>query len=191
MKKLIGVALLVFAASFFILSIQGKGWRGHDHRETSPVAQKNDTPFSRATNSVVSNRISGKPTIIDADTIEIRQRRVRLYGIDAVEADQLCFRGNLAWRCGLDAINALDRMIEGREIQCEERDRDRYHRIIASCRLGSTDIARWLVETGWAVAYRRFSEEYVVFEEQARRGRVGIWTSNFEDPEQWRRRRRN
>lgn len=191
MKKLISATLLVSLLSIFIIAMQGIGLPSYQQRETMLERQNNEVPFSQKNNSVVSNQISGKPTIIDADTIELRQRRVRLYGIDAVEADQVCFLGNLAWRCGLDAINALDRMIGGREIHCEERDRDRYHRIIATCRLGSTDIARWLVETGWAVAYRRFSEEYIVSEEQARRGRVGIWASNFEDPEQWRRRRRN
>jgi endonuclease YncB( thermonuclease family) len=191
MKKLISVTLLIFAVSILIFSMQGIVWRNHEQKETRTVDKSNGKPFSRSENSGVSNLIYGIPTIIDADTIEIRQRRVRLHGIDAVEADQICFRGSLAWRCGLDAVNALDRMIGGREIQCEERDRDRYHRIIAKCRVGSTDIARWLVETGWAVAYRRFSEEYIVVEEQARRGRVGIWASNFEDPEQWRRRRRN
>jgi endonuclease YncB( thermonuclease family) len=170
--------------------MQGIVWRSQEPRETRTADGSNDIRSSRSDNSSVSNLIYGKPTIIDADTIELRQRRVRLYGIDAVEVDQICFRGSLAWRCGLDAVNALDRMIGGREVQCEERDRDRYHRIIAKCLVGSTDIARWLVETGWAVAYRRFSEEYIVFEEQARRGRVGIWASNFVDPEQWRRRRR-
>jgi endonuclease YncB( thermonuclease family) len=169
--------------------MQGIVWRSHQPDETRTTNKSNDLPSSSSQNLGVSKRIYGRPTIIDADTIEIRQRRVRLYGIDAVEVDQICFRGSLAWRCGLDAANALDRMIGGREVQCEERDRDRYHRIIAKCRVGSTDIARWLVETGWAVAYRRFSEEYAVFEEQARRGQVGIWASNFENPEQWRRRR--
>jgi endonuclease YncB( thermonuclease family) len=103
----------------------------------------------------------------------------------------LCLRDNIAWHCGVDAAVSLERMIGGRHIRCEERGRDRYHRVIATCRLGRTDIARWLVEAGWAVAYRRFSDEYIAFEEQARKDRVGIWASTFEEPEKWRRRRRH
>lgn len=44
--------------------------------------------------------------------------------------------------------------------------------------------------SGWAVAFRRFSLDYVQDEDLARRARRGIWEGNFDMPWDWRARRR-
>ena len=38
--------------------------------------------------------------MIDGDTITIRDIRIRLHGIDAVEERQTCTRNGKPWRCG-------------------------------------------------------------------------------------------
>jgi endonuclease YncB( thermonuclease family) len=74
---------------------------------------------------------------IDGDTLELSDgRRIRLWGIDAVEGSQVCQRVGTAWRCGDDATAALRRLVDGRELTCDARDRDRYGRIVAVCRVG-------------------------------------------------------
>ncbi len=42
--------------------------------------------------------IIGRPSIIDGDTIEIHGQRVRLFGIDAPEHDQLCEAAGAQYR---------------------------------------------------------------------------------------------
>ncbi len=191
MRKLLTAILIVFVATSFYFFIRENGYMNWEKVDLRLIVRKQQNQVSRSNDSVMSPSFAGKPIVIDADTIDLDGRRVRLFGIDAVEWNQLCFGDNIAWRCGVDAAVSLERMIGGRHIRCEERGRDRYHRIIAVCRLGQTDIARWLVEMGWAVAYTRFSDEYIAFEEQARKDRVGIWASTFDEPEKWRRGRRN
>jgi endonuclease YncB( thermonuclease family) len=68
---------------------------------------------------------------------------------------------------------------------------DRYGRVIAHCKVGSEDIAARMVSDGMAMAYRRYSDQYVGEEEAARREHRGLWAGRFERPEEWRRRGRH
>ena len=91
--------------------------------------------------------------VTDGDTVRLAGERVRLHGIDAPESKQTCVAGGRRWRCGSEATRALARRIGGRPIACEERDRDRYGRIVAVCRVRGEDLNRWMMRQGWALAY--------------------------------------
>ena len=43
-----------------------------------------------------------------------------------------------------------------------------------------------MVRAGWALAFKRYSERYVVQEEQAERAAVGVWGGTFDPPWEWR-----
>ncbi len=83
----------------------------------------------------VSAEITGKPRIIDGDTIEISDQRIRLHGIDAPEAGQSCLADGRRWACGQNATFALSQMIGTNWVACRERDRDRYGRVVAVCHI--------------------------------------------------------
>lgn len=134
--------------------------------------------------------VIGRPSVIDADTLEVRGQRIRLWGIDAPESAQLCQRDGQAWRCGQAAAVALAEWIGERTTSCEQKDIDRYRRIVGRCLVGGTDVSAWLVQNGWAMAFRRYSMDYVVDEDRARRLRAGIWDSEFMAPWEWRASRR-
>lgn len=130
--------------------------------------------------------VTGQASVIDGDTIEIHGDRIRLHGIDAPESAQTCQRDGQAWRCGAAAANALDRAIGRQTVRCRETDRDRYGRIVAVCTAGGTDLNEWMVVNGWAMAYRRYSTDYVPAERQARADQDGIWATTFTPPWEWR-----
>jgi endonuclease YncB( thermonuclease family) len=69
--------------------------------------------------SGMAEQITGRASIIDGDTLEIHGTRIRLWGIDAPEATQLC-RGDdsLQYRCGAKAANALDAFLGGPWREC-------------------------------------------------------------------------
>jgi hypothetical protein len=77
--------------------------------------------------------------------------------------------------------------IDRRTVRCEGRERDQYGRVIAVCYVGSTDLNAWLVRNGWALAYRRYSREYVPEERRAEADEAGIWRGEFVPPWEWRR----
>jgi endonuclease YncB( thermonuclease family) len=43
-----------------------------------------------------------------------------------------------------------------------------------------------MVANGWAVAFRRYSMDYVGVEDGARLQRLGVWSGSFEMPWEWR-----
>ena len=59
--------------------------------------------------------------------------------------------------------------------------------MIAVCYHQDEDLNGWMVATGWAVAYRRYSNDYVDLEGEARAAKRGIWSSRFVMPWDWRR----
>lgn len=129
----------------------------------------------------------GRASVIDGDTLEIHGQRIRLHGIDSPEKGQRCYTGGKEWRCGRDGAMALDKFINARTVSCETRDIDRYQRVVAVCKIGRTDLNRWMVRNGWAVAYRQYSMDYVEVEDQAKAAKRGIWAGDFVMPWDWRK----
>jgi endonuclease YncB( thermonuclease family) len=132
-------------------------------------------------------RIAGRPTIIDGDSFEIGAVGVRLFGVDAPEGRQSCTRGGRNWACGDDAAAELRRLVASSDVTCEQRDVDTYGRLVAVCRAGTTDLGAAMVRAGLAIAYRRYSDDYVNEEREARSARRGVWAGEFTPPEEYRR----
>jgi endonuclease YncB( thermonuclease family) len=129
----------------------------------------------------------GQASVIDGDTVEIHGQRIRLHGIDAPESSQLCLRGPERYRCGQAAAFALADRIGEATVTCEGRERDRWGRLIAVCRARGEDLNGWLVRAGWALAFRRYAEDYVPAETEAQRAGYGMWAGVFVPPWDWRR----
>jgi endonuclease YncB( thermonuclease family) len=133
----------------------------------------------------------GTASVIDGDTLEIHGQRIRLRGIDAPESRQLCNdAAGKPYRCGQRAALALSDKIGRGTVSCEPRDKDRYGRIVAVCRIGSIDLNSWLVAQGLAIAYRRYSRDYTSQEAAARNAKRGVWAGSFIEPAAWRKAQR-
>ena len=140
--------------------------------------------------AAVAENITGVPTVIDGDTIDIHGQRIRLHGIDAPESKQVCISGGEKYRCGQRAALALSDRIGRGSVTCKAKDTDRYGRVIAACFKGQEDLNGWLVSQGLAVAYRRYSDDYVGQESAAKAASFGLWSGGFVMPWDWRRGKR-
>jgi endonuclease YncB( thermonuclease family) len=131
--------------------------------------------------------VSGIPRIVDGDTVEIAATKIRLSGIDAPETDQLCLDAKGGkWACGIAARDELVKYSRDRSWTCHVTGADKYGRSLARCEVDGADVERWMVRSGWALAFVRYSREYVADEAEAKSKRAGLWSGAFVAPWDWR-----
>ena len=130
--------------------------------------------------------VTGQAVALDGDSLSIAGTQVRLHGIDAPEGSQTCKRGGSDWQCGQDAKALLASIIAERPVVCEQRDTDRYGRIVAKCTVGRVDLAATMIEGGLAVTLPAFSDAYADRESRVKALGYGIWGSLFQSPAEYR-----
>jgi hypothetical protein len=116
----------------------------------------------------------------------VGDKEVRLFGIDAPEFDQSCTKDGMGWSCGAAAADKLSQLVTGKRVVCSSVGTDEYQRVLGRCMVGTTDINRAMVASGHAVAYRRYSSDYVSAEESAKANKRGLWAGTFQMPSDFR-----
>jgi len=170
-----GVIATVLIAAVLILAPNLGG--------AAATASEDAAVGATSTARTASTAIIGSASVSDGDGLRLNGQRIRLHGVDAFELYQTCENGP----CGRAAKAALEALVEGRQVACEPVDTDRYGRTIAYCRANGVDLGEQLVLQGHALAFRRYSTEYVDEEDLARSRRAGAWTGAFDNPADWRR----
>ena len=136
---------------------------------------------------IYATELAGFPKIVDGDTIHINSYKIRLEGIDAPEMKQKCMKDQKEYFCGKISKNRLKEKIGNIVIKCISSGKDRYKRYLATCFNGKTNLNKWMVKNGYAIAYRRYSKMYVDEEEFAKKNNLGLWSGTFIKPEKWRK----
>lgn len=130
--------------------------------------------------------LSGPAQVVDGDSLSVSGFSVRLFGVDAPEGKQTCNRAGSVWACGEEAATQLRNMIGDASLRCTGRGVDTYGRTVAVCTVAGIELNRAMVQAGWATAFRKYSQDYVVEEARAKAARRGIWGSEFQLPEDYR-----
>jgi endonuclease YncB( thermonuclease family) len=137
--------------------------------------------------------LTGQASVIDGDTLDIHGSRIRIWGIDAPESDQLCRdEDSTQYRCGAKAANDLDAMIARRPVTCVDIDERSYNRVVAVCSVAGVDIADWLTRSGNALDWPKYSKgAYGDAQAEAKREGRGMWEGSFVEPWKYRACRRS
>ena len=155
--------------------------------------------FLILSSNILAQEIIGIPKIVDGDTVYINNYKIRLEGIDAPEMKQKCKKEKLKissiigytfyedYYCGEHSKENLEAKVKGSNIKCIFFTKDRYKRYLAKCFKGKINLNRWMVRNGHAVAYRRYSKEFIPDEDFAKENKLGLWQGKFLNPEKWRK----
>ena len=125
--------------------------------------------------------------ITDGDTIRINGEKIRFSGIDTPELRQMCIKQGIRTPCGITAKKILIDKIADNKIVCIREGKDQYKRTLAECFVNNESLSSYLVKSGYAFAFRKYSKKFVKDENYARKNKLGMWSMNFEMPWQYRK----
>ena len=134
-----------------------------------------------------SNALSQNLIIKDGDTIKLNGDNIRFSGIDTPELKQTCIKNDIKILCGLNAKRILVDKIGNNKVTCVKEGKDRYKRILAECFVNNESLSSYLVRSGYAFAYRKYSKKFISDEEFAKSNKLGMWSMEFDYPWDWRK----
>lgn len=141
---------------------------------------------------------------IDGETLYVKGIEVSLFGIDAVERDQICQdQSGADYPCGSHATQALQTLIQQNQVICLPLVSINDRRILALCELPSGDetptdaqeflrgyrpnnLSRLMVVNGHAIGIGAGADAYNDEQVEAQTLRKGIWQGSFVPPRLWR-----
>jgi len=142
--------------------------------------------FSTCTAEEIVSSTDFPVKVIDGDSLEIGNSRIRLMGIDAPEYTQYCKDENKTkYNCGIEAKNHLEQIIGKTSIICKVHKKDQYNRDLCTCYKNNTDINREMVQSGYALVY--LESPYQKEQTDAKQHKRGIWRGRFMHPRLFRR----
>ena len=120
--------------------------------------------------------------VIDGDTIILNGEKIRFSGIDTPELKQTCLKDNEEVGCGMFAKMLLVKKIGNDTPVCIGKKKDFYKRTLAECFVKGESLSKFLVRSGYAFAYRKYSTKFVEDEDFAKTNKLGMWSMTFKYP---------
>jgi len=129
--------------------------------------------------------------VVDGDTIHLNGEKIRFTGIDTPELKQTCLKEDIKDLCGVTAKQILINKIGNNNVECISEGKDQYKRTLAECFVNKESLSSYLVRSGYAFAYRRYSKKFVPDEDYARINKIGMWSMEFDYPWDYRKSKKN
>ena len=125
--------------------------------------------------------------IVDGDTIVLNGEKIRFSGIDTPELKQTCMQGDQEVACGMSAKLLLVKKIGNKTPKCISEGKDYFKRTLAECFVNDESLSSFLVRSGYAFAFRKYSKKFVEDEEFAKENKLGLWSMTFQYPWDYRK----
>jgi len=136
---------------------------------------------------IFSETRSQELRVVDGDTIYLNSEKIRFTGIDTPELKQTCIKEGVIDPCGVTAKEILIEKIGDSKVECISEGKDQYKRTLAECFVNSESLSSYLVRSGYAFAYRKYSKKFIPDEDYARFNKIGMWSMEFDYPWDYRK----
>ena len=73
------------------------------------------------------------------------------------------------------------------KVICVREGKDRYKRTLAECFVNDESLSSYLVRSGYAFAYRKYSKKFIQMKIMLESNKLGMWSMEFDYPWDWRR----
>jgi endonuclease YncB( thermonuclease family) len=125
----------------------------------SQPIESDDAVWSR--DATPGETVSGRADVVDALTLVVGSRKLRLAGIELPEDGRTCtlLNGDKG-DCQRAAADQLGFFLRWRAVSCEVENKNTAGPPPASCRVGMSDIGEWLVRRGWAIPEDAATQQY-------------------------------
>ena len=120
--------------------------------------------------------------VVDGDTIHLNGEKIRFTGIDTPELKQTCIKEGIKDYCGVTAKKILIDKIANKTVECISQGKDQYKRTLAECFVNNESLSSYLVRSGYAFAYRKYSKKFIEDENYAKANKLGMWSMEFDYP---------
>jgi endonuclease YncB( thermonuclease family) len=84
--------------------------------------------------------------------------------------------------CGMTAKMLLVKKIGNNTPECISEGKDVYKRTLAECFINGESLSSFLVRSGYAFAYRKYSKKFIKDEDFAKANKLGMWAMTFQYP---------
>lgn len=116
------------------------------------------------------------PETTDAATFIVKGITIHIAGVTPPAVDATCtFADGSPWPCGQTALYSFRRFLHGRAVECYFPYEEGVTDVTAPCRIASTDLALWLLKTGWAKPNELATGDYKSAAANARCAGLGMW----------------
>ena len=133
------------------------------------------------------NAYANNLKVVDGDTIVLNGEKIRFSGIDTPELKQTCLQDDQEVACGMEAKKLLVKKIGNHTPKCISEGKDVYKRTLAECFVNGKSLSKFLVRSGYAFAYRKYSKKFIEDENFAKANKLGMWTMKFQYPWEFRK----
>ena len=183
---------LIAAIITVLLAIFGFAYNGVNSKSSKKRAKTTNFKKSTAARSTKNNSLNAKvvqnPTILkgyqavkvsDGDTLNVQKvengkfvgevMKIRMFGIDAPEKTQ---------DYGIESKQALEKLVNGKTLEIEEKNRDRYGRTVAVVYVNGKNINEEMVKNGnawWYQEYDKKDTKMQAYQENAKKNKLGLF----------------
>lgn len=126
--------------------------------------------------------LSGQAAVDDPHIMTVEGRSVRILGVLPPSSSQPCYDNEVKALCRDISKAGLENLVSNQAVRCNVLFIDQADYAVSNCYIGELNMGAEMVERGWAIADKDFTNMYLYEELLARFQSSGLWNQYAMNP---------